>query len=637
VFRSDDAAGSWVELGGLPDPVPAVTDLVVDPFSAGVLHLRAVDGCYRSSDGGQSWQLTKLGSATSLVLDTTRPNVLYAGLPSDGVFRTTDGGVSGDSGWANLTAGVSNSGVNDVKVALTAADAQTIYARFLKAGEADVYRSIDGGTSWDLRSSPSFYVEVIAADASDPAIVYVAGVDFYRSDDGGETWTLKPGAHADHHRWAVDPSDSATIYTACDGGLYRSTNRADTWAFAGDGLANTLFYDLAVAATQAEITIGGTQDNGTVLYDGSSTVWSDMTGGDGATVAIDPANVSVMYAMDQYADSISQSTNGGGSFTNIAAGLPTGGACGNLYYQVHPTSPNILLACCGSLWWTTSPGAAWTELFTPPTGDNVGVCAVDASTDIYYAATDQGNLFAGIDGANWQLVFTHPLASGCTRVVIDPDDPHVVYAAFRGRGQGRVYRLRRPEPLGPLQATDVTNNLPAGLRVRTLAVDAMTPFTIYAGTHLGVYRARAESADAQPDWSAYMNGMPRADVRALCVQPQTGVMRAATFGRSAYEVNTDDPIGSLIETVGCIIFLRAHELGSGYGKPPNFLDCEVIVLLAEEPYRAFGFQLRADQEQPTRQQMLDLLRAAFIADRPIRIDYVKTGPRVGEIIRVANP
>jgi hypothetical protein len=131
--------------------------------------------------------------------------------------------------------------------------------------------------------------------------------------------------------------------------------------------------------------------------------------------------------------------------------------------------------------------------------------------------------------------------------------------------------------------------------------------------------------------------MPPADVRALRVQPTTGVLRAATFGRGAYEVNTDAPVGSLLETVGHVTFLRAHEVGSGYGKPPNFLDCEVIALLAEQPGRAFGFKLRADSERPTRTEMLDELRAAFVAEQPVRLDYVKTGPRVGEIIRVATP
>ena len=96
------------------------------------------------------------------------------------------------------------------------------------------------------------------------------------------------------------------------------------------------------------------------------------------------------------------------------------------------------------------------------------------------------------------------------------------------------------------------------------------------------------------------------------------------------------PIGSLLETIGRIRFLRAHDVGTGFGKPPDFLDCEVIVLLAEEPFRSFGFKLRADSNEPARTEMFNLLRSAFVAGRPVRLDYIKTGPRVGEIIRVAN-
>ena len=98
----------------------------------------------------------------------------------------------------------------------------------------------------------------------------------------------------------------------------------------------------------------------------------------------------------------------------------------------------------------------------------------------------------------------------------------------------------------------------------------------------------------------------------------------------------DGPVGSVAETVGHITFLRAHDLGTGYGKAPNFLDCEVIVLLAEEPLRSFGFKLRADAERPARWEMFELLRSAFAADSPVRLDYVKTGPGAGEIIRIAH-
>lgn len=97
-----------------------------------------------------------------------------------------------------------------------------------------------------------------------------------------------------------------------------------------------------------------------------------------------------------------------------------------------------------------------------------------------------------------------------------------------------------------------------------------------------------------------------------------------------------NPVGSVIETVGHISFLRANDLGTGYGKAPSFLDVEVVVLLAEQPLFGMGFQLRADSEEPTRQGMFDLLRSAFVTGRPVRIDYLTVGPRGGQIIRVAN-
>ena len=94
----------------------------------------------------------------------------------------------------------------------------------------------------------------------------------------------------------------------------------------------------APCGTDPSLMIGGCQDNGTIKYDGSSTVWTQIRGGDGATVAFDPTNAEILYAMYQNAESIARSTNGGGGFDPFAAGLPTG-VCENLQFLVHPTSP----------------------------------------------------------------------------------------------------------------------------------------------------------------------------------------------------------------------------------------------------------------------------------------------------------
>lgn len=139
-----------------------------------------------------------------------------------------------------------------------------------------------------------------------------------------------------------------------------------------------------------------------------------------------------------------------------------------------------------------------------------------------------------------------------------------------------------------------------------------------------------DSRDWQPGTNDSFNQFSNAGVQNPVSAVDFQVMDVIGYGKA-------NPIGSLIETVGHIGFLRAHEVGSGYGKAPNYLDCEVVVKLAEDPVRAFGFQLRADANKPARREMFDMLRSAFIARRPIRLDYVTVGPLAGEIIRVANP
>jgi photosystem II stability/assembly factor-like uncharacterized protein len=124
------------------------------------------------------------------------------------------------------------SGVIDVRVAPSAADPATVYARMRLGSDHQVYATNDSGASWELRSTLSEYTALIATDATDESRVYVAGVHFYRSDDGGRTWGPKPGAHDDYHAVMGDPAAPGAIYTACDGGLYRS-DRGDAWEFRG--------------------------------------------------------------------------------------------------------------------------------------------------------------------------------------------------------------------------------------------------------------------------------------------------------------------------------------------------------------------------------------------------------------------
>ena len=89
-----------------------------------------------------------------------------------------------------------------------------------------------------------------------------------------------------------------------------------------------------------------------------------------------------------------------------------------------------------------------------------------------------------------------------------------------------------------------------------------------------------------------------------------GVVRIAPIPRPA----------TIFSTTGHIVFLRVHDVGTGFGPPLDFLDAEVIVRLDSSPDRAFGFQLRKERE-PEQRAMLDLIRDAFQDGREVTIEF----------------
>lgn len=95
-------------------------------------------------------------------------------------------------------------------------------------------------------------------------------------------------------------------------------------------------------------------------------------------------------------------------------------------------------------------------------------------------------------------------------------------------------------------------------------------------------------------------------------------------------------MSNLLEKTGNIVFLRAHDLGTGYGPPNDFLDVEAVFILNAIGDGAYGFQLRNDDKLPARQAMFSLLRDAFVNNLPVTADYlIDPGKVNGTAIRVA--
>ena len=95
-------------------------------------------------------------------------------------------------------------------------------------------------------------------------------------------------------------------------------------------------------------------------------------------------------------------------------------------------------------------------------------------------------------------------------------------------------------------------------------------------------------------------------------------------------------MADLKNSEGKLTFLRAHDVGTGFGPPTDFLDVEVVFILDSAPQNAFGFQLRTDANEPVREAMVGLLRDAYVNNLKVSVDYfIDPGKHNGRAFRIA--
>lgn len=81
------------------------------------------------------------------------------------------------------------------------------------------------------------------------------------------------------------------------------------------------------------------------------------------------------------------------------------------------------------------------------------------------------------------------------------------------------------------------------------------------------------------------------------------------------------------QKTGKVSYLRAHNRGSGWGPPSDFLDAEVIVRFDDDTSNAYGLQLRNDDNLPAAQAMFVLLQDSFNSNEPVTINYFEEAGR----------
>jgi photosystem II stability/assembly factor-like uncharacterized protein len=594
LLKSTDSGSTWRMIPIAPPWGRGIRRLDIDPLDRRTLFAAADNALLRSTDAGESWApVAALPSkgwdfATDLLRDPSDSATLFAAFgdiygendPSQatpGIWKSTDRGAT----WAQLAGGLPTTQLGRIVLASSPALPGTFYASVGRNSDdrlLGLFVTSDGGTTWTKKvSTPNYceeqcwYDNVLAVDPVDPKIVWAGGIDVWRSSDSGESftkvsnWWDNPSStkyvHADQHFFAIPATGE--VWVASDGGIARSTDRGLKWTNPGSSLVTAQYYSLAASEVSTQPALGGTQDNGTLRYDGTES-WVQVYGGDGGFTAVDPTNPSVMLTEYVYAD-VRRSINGGRSWATSKAGIdPTDPTLFITPFVMDGKNPLRVLLGTNRVYLSTSGGVGWQAVSPVLTngGDRAWISAVAFDpTDpaVAWAGTSDGNLAVTRNlgpGATWSRVEKSPLPSRSVRAIaVDPADGARIFVSHSGfdsttpEAPGHLFRSTD----GGTSWTNVSGQLP-DQPVRSIVIDPDAPGRIYLGTDLGAYA----SFTGGESWWPFGQELPFASVHMLMLDRTHRRLRAGTHGRGAFEL--DLPVPATIRPI--VVPVATHSPGS---------------------------------------------------------------------------
>ena len=345
IYKSTDGGITW-KLMGL-EKTQHIGRIAVDPKNPNVVWVAALGaawksnperGLYKTTDGGVTWQLNKFISDKAgfvdVAIDPRNSDVVYAaayerlrtpyslksGGPGSGLFKTTDGGKTwteiagngfptGPKGRIGLSIALSNPDVIYAMVEAATLDKNGKYGSERVPPANGLYRSADGGKTWEKMNNANvrpFYYSQVRADPKNPNRVYFSSTQLQVSDDGGKTSRpAAQGVHVDDHGLWIDPNDPERWAIADDGGIAITFDKGGNF-IQGQNIPIAQFYEVSYDMSVPYNVCAGAQDNGSWCGPSrrksgpvSGAYWFTIAGGDGFYTAQDPTNPDIAFGESQ--------------------------------------------------------------------------------------------------------------------------------------------------------------------------------------------------------------------------------------------------------------------------------------------------------------------------------------------------
>lgn len=246
-----------------------IADIAVNPNNTSQYYLAvASGGVWKTDNAGNTYTPIFDGEGSysigCVTIDPNNDNVIWVGTGEnnnqrsvaygDGIYKSEDGGKS----WKNMGLKASEH-IGNIIVHPTNSDIVYVSAYgplWSKGGERGVYKTIDGGKTWNsiLEISENTGISEIVMNPRNPEEIYAAAHQrrrhvftylgggpesgIHKTTDGGKTWSKinngLPKVDIGRIGLAISPANPEYIYAIVEasqdeGGFYRSTNRGASW------------------------------------------------------------------------------------------------------------------------------------------------------------------------------------------------------------------------------------------------------------------------------------------------------------------------------------------------------------------------------------------------------------------------
>jgi photosystem II stability/assembly factor-like uncharacterized protein len=342
VYRSTDGGKTWANVGLVE--TRHIARVRVNPRDSNLVYVAALGhtfgpnkerGIFRSKDGGDNWEqvlfVNETTGAADLIIDRNNPLILFAtfwqvqrtpwglngGGPESGIYRSIDGGDT----WENLNNKPGLPQVDKGRMGVTVSPARPgrVWTT-IEAEHPGVFRSDDNGDNWeqvsdshDVQARPWYYQHIFA-DPKDENTIWILNSSVWKSTDGGKAYEQVNTPHGDNHDLWIDPNNPKRMVEGNDGGATVTFNGGDTWSTIYNQSTAQIYH--LDTDNQYPYRVYGTQQDNSAISVPSKTTKGAIPWGDCYTVGSSESGYIAVHPKDPnivFSGAIGSSPGGGGN------------------------------------------------------------------------------------------------------------------------------------------------------------------------------------------------------------------------------------------------------------------------------------------------------------------------------------